>query len=143
MTGLYRMIYPSLLPSLLLGASLALASPARASEPGSGEVTAVSLAPAAGKAEVVIAFRGAVEVKDFLLASPDRLVLDVVGARLSAGAPAIYDGVKRGGVLSLRYSQFRPDVVRIVLELDGPTAYEVERTGQAVRVTFGDEGGFQ
>jgi len=143
MTGLYRMILPSLFPSLLLGASLAVASPARASEPGSGEVTAVSLAPGAGKAEVVIAVRGAVEVKDFLLSSPDRLVLDLVGARLSDGAPAIYDGVKRGGVLNLRYSQFRPDVVRLVLELDGPKAYEVERKGRTVRVTFGSDAGFQ
>jgi hypothetical protein len=92
MTGLYRMI----LSSLLLGASLVAARPARAEGPGSGEVTAVSLAPAAGKAEVVIAVRGAVDVKDFLLTSPDRLVLDVVGATLGQNAPAVYDGVKRG-----------------------------------------------
>ena len=118
------------------------ASTVRASEPGTGEVTAVSLTPAAGKAEVVIGFRGAVEVKDFLLSSPDRLVLDVVGARLSEAAPALYDGVKRGGVLNLRYSQFRPDVVRIVIDLDGPKEYQVEHKGQQVRVTFGSESGF-
>jgi len=135
MTGLYRMI--------LFAAALAAATPARAAEPGIGEVTAVSLTPAAGKAEVVIGIRGAVEVKDFLLASPDRLVLDVVGATLSQGAPAVYDGVKRGGVLNLRYSQYRPDVVRIVLDLDGPKEYQVERTGEEIRVTFGAAGGFQ
>ncbi len=139
MTGLYRMI----LPSLLLGAHLAAASPVRASEPASGEVTAVSLTPAAGKAEVVIGVRGAVEVKDFLLASPDRLVLDVMGATLTQGTPAVYDGVNRGGVLNLRYSQFRPDVVRIVVHLDGPKEYQVERTGESIRVTFGATGGFQ
>ncbi len=143
MTGLYRMILPSLLLGAGLVASPIAASPVRASEPGSGEVTAVSLTPAAGKAEVVIGVRGAVEVKDFLLSSPDRLVLDVVGARLSDGAPALYDGVKRGGVLNLRYSQFRPDVVRIVLDLDGPKEYQVERKGQQVRVTFGSESGFK
>ena len=44
-----------------------------------------------------------------MLQSPNRLVLDVVGATLKAGIPArIYDGVKRGGVLNLRYSQFAP-----------------------------------
>ncbi len=143
MTGLYRMILPSLLLGAGLVASPIAASPVRASEPGSGEVTAVSLTPAAGKAEVVIGFRGAVEVKDFLLTSPDRLVLDVVGARLERGRAALYDGVKRGGVLNLRYSQFRPDVVRIVLDLDGPKQYQVERKGQQVRVTFGSESGFQ
>jgi type IV pilus assembly protein PilQ len=103
----------------------------------------VSLTPAAGKAEVVIGIRGAVEVKDFILASPDRLVLDVVGATLSDGAPALYDGVKRGGVLDLRYSQFRPDVVRIVLDLDAPKEYKVERTGESVRIVFGATAGFE
>ena len=57
-------------------------------------------------------------------------MLDVVGARLSEPRPRLYDGVKRGGVLNLRYSQFRPDVVRIVLDLDGPKDYQVERKGQ-------------
>jgi type IV pilus assembly protein PilQ len=139
MTGLHRMI----LSSLLLGASLAAAPQARAEGPGGGEVTAVSLAPAAGKAEVVIAVRGAVEVKDFLLASPDRLVLDVVGATLGQNAPAVYDGVKRGVVTNLRYSQFRPDVVRIVLDLDGPTTYKVQRAGDAIRIAFGPAAKFQ
>ena len=139
MTGLHRMI----LSSLLLGASLAAARPARAEGPGGGEVTAVSLAPTAGKAEVVIAVRGAVEVKDFLLTSPDRLVLDVVGATLGQNAPAVYDGVKRGVVTDLRYSQFRPDVVRIVLDLDGPTTYQVQRAGDAIRVAFGPAAKFQ
>jgi type IV pilus assembly protein PilQ len=139
MTGLHRMI----LSSLLLGASLAAARTARAEGPGGGEVTAVSLAPTAGKAEVVIAVRGAVEVKDFLLTSPDRLVLDVVGATLGQNAPAVYDGVKRGVVTDLRYSQFRPDVVRIVLDLDGPTTYQVQRAGDAIRVAFGPAAKFQ
>jgi type IV pilus assembly protein PilQ len=135
MTGLYRMI--------LFAAALAAATPARAAEPGTGEVTAVSLTPAAGKAEVVIGIRGAVEVKDFMLASPDRLVLDVVGATLGDGSPALYDGVQRGGVLNLRYSQFRPDVVRIVLHLDAPKEYKVERTGESIRITFGATAGFE
>ncbi|HUQ15668.1 MAG TPA: AMIN domain-containing protein [Gemmatimonadales bacterium] len=152
MTGLYRKILfatahsPSL-PSLLLGAGLLgaalVATPARAEGPGSGEVTAVSLAPSGGKAEVVIAVRGAVDVRDFVLASPDRLVLDVVGATLSDAAPAVYDGVKRGGVLNLRYSQFRPDIVRIVIELDAPKAYEVSRQGESIRIAFGTDQGFQ
>jgi type IV pilus assembly protein PilQ len=155
MTGLYRKILfvtshaPSL-PSLRLGAGLLaagllglVATPARGEGPGSGEVTAVSLAPSAGKAEVVIAVRGAVDVRDFVLASPDRLVLDVVGAKLSDAAPAVYDGVKRGGVLNLRYSQFRPDIVRIVIDLDGAKAYEVTRQGESIKISFGSDQGFQ
>ena len=137
MTGLYRKILNATAASLLLAASPAVAAPTRAEGPGSGEVTAVSLAPSAGKAEVVIAVRGAVDVRDFLLGSPDRLVLDVVGAQLSDTAPAVYDGVARGGVLNLRYSQFRPDVVRIVIDLDAPKQYEVVRQGESIKITFG------
>lgn len=143
MTGLYRKILFATAPSLLFGASLLVATPARAEGPGTGEVTAVSLAPAAGKAELVIAVRGAVDVRDFVLGSPDRLVLDVVGAKLSDATPAVYDGVKRGGVLNLRYSQFQPDIVRIVIELDGPKAYEVTRHGESIKVAFGAAQSFQ
>jgi type IV pilus assembly protein PilQ len=152
MTGLYRKIlfataHSLSLPSLLLGAGLLgaalVATPAQAEGPGSGEVTAVSLAPSGGKAEVVIAVRGVVDVRDFVLASPDRLVLDVVGAKLSDAAPAVYDGVRRGGVLNLRYSQFRPDVVRIVIDLDAPKAYEVTRQGESIKIAFGADQSFQ
>ena len=143
MTGLYRKILIATAHSLIFGASLAVASPNRGEGPGSGEVTAVSLAPSGGKAEVVIAVRGAVDVRDFVLASPDRLVLDVVGAKLSDAAPAVYDGVKRGGVLNLRYSQFRPDVVRIVIDLDSAKTYEVSRQGESIKIAFGSDQAFQ
>jgi type IV pilus assembly protein PilQ len=106
--------------------------------PGGGEVTGVSVVAAPGKAEVVINVRGAVQVRDFMLHAPDRLVVDVVGATLSAHG-ALYDGVNRGGVVNLRYSQFRPDVVRIVLDLDGVKNYKLARANDEVRVSFGSE----
>ncbi|HEX6615449.1 MAG TPA: secretin N-terminal domain-containing protein [Gemmatimonadales bacterium] len=131
MTGLYRWM-------LVAAAAVATAAPLRAEGPGSGEVTAVSLAPAGDKTEVVVAVRGAVDVRDFLLTSPDRLVLDVVGATLGSTSASVYDGVKRGGVLNLRYSQFRPDIVRVVIDLEGPETYTVDRTDGAIRVRFDD-----
>ena len=147
MTGLYRKILSATAhtPALLLAAALVAggAAPVRAEGPGTGEVTAVSLAPAAGKAELVIAVKGAVDVRDFVLTSPDRLVLDVVGATLSGATPAVYDGTVRGGVLNLRYSQFRPDIVRIVVELDRPKAYQVSRQGESIKVAFGSDQKFQ
>jgi type IV pilus assembly protein PilQ len=136
MTGMYRWM-------LVAAAVFGTATPVRAEGPGGGEVTAVSLAPAAGKTEILVAVTGAVEVRDFLLSSPDRLVLDVVGARLGTTTASLYDGVKRGGVVNLRYSQFRPDVVRIVVDLEGPQAYKVDRGTDAIRVSFGSGQGFQ
>ena len=145
MTGMYRwMLVAAAVPSLLLGASLGTATSAWAEAPGSGEVTAVSLAPAAGKTEIVVNVRGAVDVRDFLLSSPDRLVLDVVGAKLGGTTATLYDGVKRGGVVNLRYSQFRPDIVRIVVDLEGPQTYKIDRSSDdAIRVSFSSGQGFQ
>lgn len=127
---------------LLAAALVGAASPARAEGgPGSGEVTGVSVQPSPGRAEVVITLRGVVEVRDFLLQNPDRLVIDLLGAKLSA-VGARYDGVNRGGVVNLRYSQYRPDVVRIVLQLDGAKDYNLIRTADQVRVSFGAEDPF-
>jgi type IV pilus assembly protein PilQ len=136
MTGTYRWM-------LVAAAVFGTATPVRAEVPGSGEVTTVSLAPAAGKTEIVVGVKGAVEVRDFLLSSPDRLVIDVVGAKLGTTTASLYDGVKRGGVLNLRYSQFRPDVVRIVVDLEGPQLYKVDRGTEAIRVSFVSTQGFQ
>jgi len=109
-------------------------SAGRAEGPASGEVTGVSVQPSPGRADVIINVRGAVEVRDFMLDRPNRLVLDVVGARLKGNSGNLYDGVKRGGVLNVRYSQFQHDVVRIVMELDGAKDYHLERVADMVAV---------
>ena len=103
-----------------------------------GEVRGVSVVPAAGKVEIVIDLQGAVQLNDFTLASPARLVIDLQGARLSAPA-TLYDGKNRGGVRNVRYAQFKPDVVRVVIDLDVLKDYEVERVGGQVRVRIGTE----
>lgn len=102
---------------------------------GPGDVTAVSVLPSPGRAEVVIDIQGAVRVSDFVLHDPARLVLDLVGARLVA--PTIqYDGVARGGIRDVRYSQFRSDVVRVVVQLDEARDYQVHQDSSGVHVTF-------
>src|SRR5207245_9256691 len=60
-----------------------------------GEVKAVSVRPADRSVEVVIDLQGAVDVQDFTLASPARLVVDLQGARLVAPA-VLYAGLNRG-----------------------------------------------
>jgi type IV pilus assembly protein PilQ len=135
MTRLYRLM-------LATAAVFGVSSGARADGPTSGEVTGVSVQASPGRADIVINVRGAVEVRDFMLQSPDRLVLDVVGARLKENPIALYDGVKRGGVVNLRYAQFKPDVVRIVLDLDRAKDYHVERGTDNIRVSFGTDQSF-
>ena len=131
--------------SSLLASALLLAAPpaSRVPTPTDGEVRAVSLVPAVGRAELVIQVQGAVQVTDRTLRDPNRIVLDVTGATLASGVErATYDGVKRAGVLNVRVKQFTPDVVRIVLDVDQLVPYRVERTADAIRVSFGTEQGF-
>ncbi len=124
--------------ALAAGLVLATAPRALAGSGRDGEVRAVSVLPAAGKVEVVIDLQGAVDVRDFTLSGPDRLVIDLIGARLVAPA-ALYDGQNRGGIKNIRYAQFRPDVVRIVIDLDALKDYQVERRDGQVRVALGTE----
>jgi type IV pilus assembly protein PilQ len=118
-------------------AAVAIAAPPAPAAPPDGEVVAVSLVPTPGRAELVIGIRGAVTVRDLTLDGPPRLVLDLSGARLATPAEPIYDGVSRAGVLNVRVRQYAPGIVRVVLDLDRLRSYEVERTDEAVRVTFG------
>ena len=46
-------------------------------------VTSLSLVPGAGKAEVIVSISGPVQVQDFTVPSPHRIVLDLTGARLA------------------------------------------------------------
>ncbi len=105
---------------------------------GPGEVKAVSVLPGAGKALVVIDVTGSVSVQDFTLDNPARLVIDVVGATLKTSG-VLYDGRNRGGIVNIRSGQFRPDVVRIVLELESLRGYELEYAEDAIRISLGTD----
>jgi type IV pilus assembly protein PilQ len=131
---------------LAIAAALSLASPEaglRAAESASENaslhaiatstsVRTVSVIPTAGRAQVVIGVDASVEVDDFLLESPYRIVIDLKGATLDM-APR-YDRLARGGVTNIRAAQFRPNVVRVVIEMDAAHPYEVTRGDGEVRV---------
>ena len=128
--------------SLLAGALL-FAPPGPVTPVRDGEVRAVSLVPASGggRAELVIQVHGAVDVADRVLSDPARIVLDLTGATLSSEVGR-YDGVKRAGVLNVRISQFTPQVVRVVLDVERLLPYRIERGSDAIKVSFGAEQGF-
>ncbi|UCG86813.1 MAG: AMIN domain-containing protein [Gemmatimonadota bacterium] len=125
---------------LFLAAPQAVAASRDVAEPG--EVTAVSVLPGAGQTHVVIDVRGSVSVQDFMLENPARLVIDVEGAQLNAPG-SLYDGRNRGGILDIRYSQFRPDVVRVVLELESVRGYRLTKVDENIHVSFGSDRSFQ
>ena len=80
-------------------------------------VHSVSVVPSSGKTEVVIGINAAVEMQNFTLDAPARVVVDLKGATL-AMTQRTYDKISRGGITNIRYSQFRPNVVRVVIDLD-------------------------
>lgn len=126
--------------AVLFGAtSLGAAPPARTD--AAATVTAVTVVPGAGSAEVVLTFSGELEVSHFTLDGPHRIVVDLKGATLQARAPA-YDRVDRAGIRNVRLGQFDADVVRLVLDVDGPRPYQVTRTGSEVRVSVRGADGF-
>ncbi|HLA91574.1 MAG TPA: secretin N-terminal domain-containing protein [Gemmatimonadaceae bacterium] len=109
--------------------------------PAGGAVTALSVVPGTGRADVVIAVDGPVGVMDFTLEAPHRIVLDLKGATL--GMPAsLYDKVSRGGITNIRFAQYRAEWVRVVLELDTPREYTVVRGEHDVKVSVSGSDAF-
>ena len=82
----------------------------------------------------MVAVSGPVEVSDFVLTGPDRVVLDLAGAKLSLPAH-MYDKVSRAGITNVRLAQYKADVVRLVLELDSTREYEVTRSAKEIRIS--------
>jgi type IV pilus assembly protein PilQ len=103
-------------------------------QPAAGAVTALSVVPGEGRADVVIGLTGPVQVADFTIEGPDRIVLDLTGARLNALGRA-YDRKARGGIRNLRISQYSPSVVRVVLDLDSKRQYSVTNSDNEIRVS--------
>ncbi len=103
--------------------------------PPAGAVTSLSVVPAAGHADVVIAVDGpSIEIIDFTLESPHRVVVDLKGATLGMSA-RLYDKVSRGGITNVRMAQWKPDIVRVVLDLDGPHEYTTVRGEHDVKIS--------
>src|SRR5688572_3823842 len=109
-------------------------------KPATGAVTALSVVPGDGRADVVIALSGPVKVADFTIEGPDRIVLDLTGARLNP--MRAYDKKARGGIRNIRVSQSSPTMVRIVLDLDAKRTYAVSQTDSEIRVAVNGGGQF-
>lgn len=124
--------------TLLVGASRVDATPvervAVRDAAREAAVTAVRVVPGAGRADVVLSFNGAIQVTDFTLTGPHRIVVDIAGATMQLRAPA-YDRVSRAGITNVRLAQYKADVVRLVLDLDAGREYTVVSGDGEIRVS--------
>ena len=108
------------LPAILL--AQALVQGVRVESGAAGTIVAVTLTDSVARSA-------------FTLAGPDRIVLDLPGSTLGALAGRGYDGRARGPVQNIRMSQYRPDVVRVVIDVDGAARYNLSG-GNEVRIAF-------
>jgi type IV pilus assembly protein PilQ len=123
----------SLWTALLIPALAAAAPPP---DTGSGNVTTLRLEGRDGRTELTVEVTGGeVRWTDFALSGPARVVVDIAGAR-SELPGSRYEGLNRGGVRGVRTSQHTPDVVRVVLDLERETTYEVTRVPEGLRVSL-------
>lgn len=103
------------------------------------DVREVQIAPSGANTEITVMVGGDISVHHFMLADPARLILDVEGATHGLDRHS-YEAIGRGGVVRLRSSQFRPDVVRLVFDLTRQMEYDVSQADGAVRVAFRNPG---
>lgn len=105
-----------------------------------GPVTEVSIRPAASSTEIVVTVDGEIEYRDFTMQGPNRLVVDLFGARHQLPREE-FMGIARGGVVALRTSQYQDDVVRLTLELDALVPYTIETDDGVLRIRLEGSGG--
>ena len=104
-----------------------------------GRVQEVRISPSGDETEIAVITNGDVEVRDFILRDPARLILDVHGA-VNELPEGTFEGIGRGGVVRLRSSQFRDDVVRLVFDLARPADYHTTEEAGLYTIRFDNPG---
>jgi len=133
---------PAMRCGFLFLASLALAlGPARgkAQEPstptqGGAVISSVAITQVSERASVRVEGEGLLEPRATRMQAPDRLVLDFAGTRLAVHRTAL-PGVS-APIKGVRLSQFKPDVVRVVVDLTGEARFQISQEASGVVVWF-------
>jgi type IV pilus secretin PilQ/predicted competence protein len=105
-----------------------------------GSVTEVTITSMESQTSVFITIDGDVQYRDFTMEGPHRLVVDLMGAR-HALPRGEYTEVNRGGIRSVRSSQYSEDVVRVVFVLEDALGYTIMSEGRGLRITLQNPSG--
>ena len=103
-------------------------------------VTSLSVVPNLNQTEILVSVDGSVSFRTFSLTAPARIVVDLLDARHALSQEDFLD-IDRGGVLSVRTSQYAEDIVRVVVDLEAMTEYTVEESSGAVRISLDNPAG--
>jgi type IV pilus assembly protein PilQ len=131
------MTRPALVLPLL--AILLGAAPEAAGRSAQVEIYNVRVRPAPGATHVVVETTGDVDYRDVLARDPDRLTVDVLGARLAT--PTAGALVNRGGVREIELSQSANEVVRLVVRFEDVDEYSVFEEGNDLVIAVGNPAG--
>jgi len=104
-----------------------------------GPVTGLSIQPAPERTEVVISMEGQAEYRDFTMEGPSRLVVDLMDARHALPKQNFLD-IDRGGIRSIRTSQYSEFIVRVVIELDQVVEYQMLPGAGELRIVLENPG---
>ena len=99
-------------------------------------ITRVEVTTEGGDLIVTLHTNGRPNYKTLSLSNPDRLVIDVIGARMLAPRANRPIAVGRLGVRRVRLAQFRsrPPVARTVIDLEAPRGFHVEVLDDGLRI---------
>jgi len=103
-------------------------------------VTGVSVVPNLNRTVVLVAVDGPVSYRAFSLEEPARIVVDLLNARHALSREDFLD-INRGGVLSVRTSQYAEDIVRVVVDLEAISEYTIEESSGAIRISLNNSAG--
>src|SRR5262249_38219335 len=125
-----------ILASVAFGSLPALAQTQEPAGPAANAsvISSVAITQGAQNASVRVEGEGHLEARTARMQNPERLVLDFAGARLAVQKTAI-PGMS-APVRGVRLGQYKPDVVRVVIDLSETTPYEVLRDGNALVIFF-------
>ena len=98
-----------------------------------GPVTEVTITPMASQTSVLISVAGDVDYRSFTMEGPHRLVVDLLGAEHALPRDE-FAAVNRGGIRSVRTSQYSDDVVRVVFVLEDALGHSILPDTRGLRI---------
>jgi len=98
-----------------------------------GSVTEVTITPMASQTSILVSTDELVEYRSFAMEGPHRLVVDLMGAT-HALPQEDFAALNRGGIVSMRSSQYAEDVVRLVFVLEQRLDHEIIVDPRGLRI---------
>ncbi len=98
-----------------------------------GSVTEVTISPMASHTSILVSTEGRTEHRSFTMEGPDRLVVDLIGAT-HALPQEYFAELNRGGVVSMRSTQYAEDIVRLVFVLEQSLRHEIIDDPRGLRI---------